>query len=237
MSLTTFTLGPPLLFYGPSRILAVANQWLHQESAHRPGVHDVHQVWASTADVGLWLRVTRFDGGAWYHAALLRFASQPIVLAEEEIPDLGRRWELRSSGLWADHNCETPLDHWSYGLEAFALALDDPLQLVRDGVGDRVPIGWEIEFEASEEAAGLPGIDGYEQRGVVHGITLTAEGETAFEAPAVRQHWWGEPTDQPAGIWLPGSPAIAPTQADQAVVQVGSARLLIALGHGVTVFA
>ena len=215
-----------------------------------PEVTDVHQVFASTSDTGLWFRVTRFAGGAWFHAALLRYASQPIVLAEEEIPDMKGRWELRSSGLWADHNCETPLDHWSYGLEAFALALDDPFQLVRDGVGDRVPLGWEIEFEAAEAPAGLSletddpldqdrkqdhdQQNGYEQRGVVHGILLTKEGETAFAAPAVRQHWWGPPETQPAGLWLPGTAEKPSEELDRAAVQIGGSQWMVALSHGVT---
>ena len=34
--------------------------------------------------------------------------------------------EVRADGLWGELMCETPLEHWSYGLEAFGVALDDP---------------------------------------------------------------------------------------------------------------
>ena len=58
--------------------------------------------------------------------------------------------ELRTDGLWADHHVETPLEHFSLGLEAFGVALDDPADTyqrlraahparLRPGVGDRRP--------------------------------------------------------------------------------------------------
>ena len=47
------------------------------------------------------------------------------MLAEHDIDLPATSWELRTSGLWADHICEAPLDHWSYGLESFALVIDD----------------------------------------------------------------------------------------------------------------
>lgn len=77
--------------------------------------------------------------------------SLPLVISELEGPMPERGWELRTSGLWADHICETPFEHWSYGLEAFALAVDEPRELLGRGFGDRVPLGWELDFEASEE--------------------------------------------------------------------------------------
>lgn len=168
---------------------------------------------------------------------MLRADEPPIVLAEEEIPSPGRRWELRSSGLWADHNCETPLDHWSYGLEAFALALDDPQQLVRDGVGDRVPIGWELDFEAGADPTPLGDSDGYEQDGVLHGLLLTATGETPFEGPATRQHWWGPTRQGPTSINLKGSDGVRSSIQDFAAVPVGNEIWTVARAGGATRFA
>ena len=48
--------------------------------------------------------------------------ASPARLVVETDLALPRRFgelELRGSGVWADHICEDPLVHWSYGLEAF----------------------------------------------------------------------------------------------------------------------
>ena len=53
--------------------------------------------------------------------------------------------EIRASGLWADAIEEERGQRWTIGLEAFALAVDDP----DDTVGRRVPIGFDLEWERS----------------------------------------------------------------------------------------
>lgn len=124
----------------------------------------------------------------------------PIVLAEEGIPVPVNGWELRTSGLWADHNCETALEHWSYGLEAFALAIDEPAELLGRGYGDRTPLGWELDFEATEavtpigeSSTSLAGSDleGYAQPGRLHGLVQFADGEVEVDDVATRWRWWG----------------------------------------------
>ena len=85
---------------------------------------------------------------------------QPIVIADVGAPPPNPGLEVRTSGLWADHVCESPYEHWSYGLEAFALALDDPAELLGRGFGDRVPLGWELEFEATESPEWLGPVGG-----------------------------------------------------------------------------
>ncbi len=131
------------------------------------------------------------DGGvASFLAAYMRKGELPIVISDLAVPLPADRWEIRTSGLWADHICETPMEHWSYGLEAFALAIDRADELLLSGVGDRVPLGWELEFESTKEAAPL-GAEAYLQTGTAHGLLLTADGELEIEGEAVRSHWWG----------------------------------------------
>lgn len=211
-------------------IQAVAEQWKSDESSFHSNVCDVHEVIASNGSIAVWLRVAIEPNGARYHAGILRAGDRPIVLAEDEIAHPGRRWELRSSGLWADHNCESEMDHWSYGLEAFALALDDPEQLVREGVGDRVPIGWELDFESTGEASALVGVDGYAQPGIMHGLLLTIDGETSFEGSAVRQHWWGSLAHSGPELRLD---SYEPASPDSALVPIGDGRRLVELTGGV----
>lgn len=151
-------------------------------------------------------------GQAEVVVVLLVPGSSPVVLAEDDLVVPTDRWELRGSGIWIDHVCEAPLDRWSFGLEAFALALDDPEQLIRDGVGDRVPIGWELEFDATEAATWEPHrveAVGYRQPGAVEGVLLDSDGEHPFTGSAVRRHWWGAGRPTPLGFGDPGPEAAA----------------------------
>lgn len=133
-------------------------------------------------------------GRCAFHAAVLERGRHPIAISDSDIPVPAAGWELRASGLWADHICETPFEHWSYGLEAFALALDDGAELLGRGFGERTPLGWELEFEASSPAvAADDGADGYRQAGIGHGLLLFAGREVEIEGQAVRSHRWGSP--------------------------------------------
>lgn len=159
-----------------------------------PGWVEVHRVDAVAADRGLalsWSVTARpHEGRAGFLAALLRAGHPPVVLAEHdaELPAAG--WELRTSGLWADNVCETPFEHWSYGLEAFALLVDDPAELLGRALGDRVPLGWELEFEAEAEAE-PEGPSGYRQAGEVHGLLLLGRDRLEVSLEGTRRRWWG----------------------------------------------
>jgi hypothetical protein len=207
-------------------IQSVHDRWKSDESSFHSDVSDVHEVIASNGSTALWLRVAIETDGARYHACVLRVRDRPIVLAEDDIAHPGRRWELRSSGLWADHNCETELRHWSYGLEAFALALDDPEQLVREGVGERVPLGWELDFESTQQPSAVTEAEGYAQVGIVHGLLLTKDGEVSFEAPALRQHWWGSSAHSGPQLQLP---SYHTGSLESAVVPIDGGRRLVEL--------
>ncbi|MEM8923304.1 MAG: hypothetical protein AAGD35_07350 [Actinomycetota bacterium] len=149
----------------------------------------------------------------------------PIVIADLDGPSPNPGLEVRTSGLWADHLCEQPYRHWSYGLEAFALAVDRPDELLGRGLGDRVPLGWELEFESDEEPEwlGPPEVDAddiwpddgaYRQLGVAHGLLLTGSGEVAVEGRALRTHRWGAHRLGPEAVLADG--AIGDTPADLA---------------------
>lgn len=142
----------------------------------------------------------------------------PIVISELEGTTPGQGLELRTSGLWIDIVCEQPFRHWSYGLEAFALAVDDPAELLGRSFGHRVPLGWELEFESEDEPQWLgppiestepPAFGAYRQLGQTHGLLLTADGEWPVEGRAVRSHAWGR-TALPTESILAGSGGPAP---------------------------
>jgi hypothetical protein len=67
-----------------------------------------------------------------------------VVRDDDAPPPAPGSLDVRSHGLWLSLVCETPGDHWTVGLEAFAIAVDDP----SDDRGDLVPLGLDIEWEA-----------------------------------------------------------------------------------------
>lgn len=78
------------------------------------------------------------------HALVFRPGRHAVVLWEPEAPvPRPGSLELRSSGLWVDAVCEEADARWTIGVEAFALEVDDP----DDVVGVRIPLGFDLEWE------------------------------------------------------------------------------------------
>lgn len=146
---------------------------------------------------------------AWYWAALVG-RRRPYLLVREldvEAPRSPTSREIRADSLWADVNCETPFDHWSLGLEAFGVALDDPDEALGDERGDRTGLGLDLEWEAVGPVTGSA--PSYGQACAVHGEILVGAGrhvETIdLDGAGWRRHAWGTGVDwfTPAA-WLGG---------------------------------
>ncbi len=197
----------------------IDSEWRHRTGGS--GWSECHRL--LTVDDGGALAVAmlvgiRTDGArdvASFHCAVFRGGRQPVVIVDEDVPAPDERWELRTSGLWSDNICEIPFEHWSYGLEAFGVAIDDPDEMLGRGYGDRVALGWELEFEGSAEAvvpvgsqppsdpteiptgtstgsaADTDRAGAYTQVGRADGLVLFKSGSEPLTGPAVRQHWWG----------------------------------------------
>ncbi|MEO7837234.1 MAG: hypothetical protein ABIS21_06290 [Acidimicrobiales bacterium] len=162
---------------------------------------------------------------AWYWAGLVG-AGRPYLLVRDLDIDAPRRAgsrEVRADGLWADINCETPFEHWSLGLEAFGVAMDDPDEALGAERGDRTGVGLDLEWEA---VAGIVGNEGdYDQPCDVHGEILVGAGSVvetiAFEGHGWRRHAWGSAAVRGAGDWLGGRlDDGAPCRLNEAVVQL-----------------
>jgi hypothetical protein len=93
--------------------------------------------------------------------------------------------------LWAACNCETPIEHWSLGLEAFAVALDDPGDAYRGERGDLVAFGIDLEWESIGPAFRYPGVTRYEVSCDVSGEILVGDERIPFGGPGQRDHSWG----------------------------------------------
>lgn len=117
----------------------------------------------------------------------------PVVIATEDLRP-GPRWEFRTSGLWAEQVHERPTattEHWSYGLEAFAIRIENPRELLGRGYGDRCALGWELDvFTPIDDS-----IDGQALPGSARGVLLFERLELDVDGPAWRYHWQLEPED------------------------------------------
>jgi hypothetical protein len=61
---------------------------------------------------------------------------------------------IRAEGLWAELLCETPGEHWSVGLEAFGVRFDSEAEAAASDRGDRVPLGFDLEWETPDRVVG-----------------------------------------------------------------------------------
>lgn len=142
---------------------------------------------------------------AWYWACLVRPESGPVVIRDHDLaPPRGRLLEIRGDGIWAECVCETPFEHWSLGLEAFGVRLDDPSDAWRGELGERLPVGHDLSWEATGRAhepqqARCEG-RGYVQPGRVRGEVLLARERITIDGTGHRSHSWG-PFDWRRGGW------------------------------------
>jgi hypothetical protein len=151
---------------------------------------------ASDGSVGGYVRLGLYPNlrTAWYWACLVG-PDRPLVIVVDHdvsLPTVPGSLEVRTNGLWADHNCESPLEHWSLALEAFAVSLDDPLEAYGAAWGERVPFGLDLEWETDGAVFRYPpGLDRYEVPCHVHGEVLVGAERVEIDGPGQRDHSWG----------------------------------------------
>jgi hypothetical protein len=74
-----------------------------------------------------------------------------IVVRDDDVrPPQGRLLEIRADGLWAELVCETPGEHWGFGLEAFGLRYEDEEEAAKSDVGERLAVGLDLEWETPD---------------------------------------------------------------------------------------
>ena len=148
-----------------------------------------------TGRFGGYLQLTLWPraGVSWFWACVAG-PDRPLVTVITNDAPVPRppALELRASGLWVDLICETPFAHFSVGLEAFGVALDDPTEVYRGCRGDRTPLGFDLEWETPEAARSVPG--GYRLDGTVLGEVLVGDERIELDGRGGRKHRWG--TDQ-----------------------------------------
>ena len=169
------------------------------ERSHEPGKSDEWQeAWDFTFVVGdlslagyLRLAVVPRQRVAWCWAAVVG-AEQPLIALRHHELALPTAWpqEVRGEGLWCGVFCETPLEHWTIGLEAFGVGFDDPADGWGRERGELVPLGFDLEWEDDEDVATTELTAGYRRWCNVHGEVLIGTDAIDIAAVGWRSHTW-----------------------------------------------
>jgi hypothetical protein len=104
--------------------------------------------------------------------------------------------ELRGGSLWTHAICETPLEHWTVAMEAYALSFDDPFEAWRSEHGDRIGLAFDLEWETLNTAARFSSSahvssTRYDVPCEVNGILQVGDDEWTIAATGSRHHEWG----------------------------------------------
>ena len=218
------------------------------ERAHAPDADGWWEAWqldiAGDDGVGVAVRLAcapKLGVAWWWTHVLMPDRPGPIVVRDHEVPLPRVGLEVRADGLWGEHVCETPFEHWTYGLEAFGVALDDPSESLRGEIGERMPVGFDLEWEVDDAVGDVRAwVDdaqrGYAQFGVVHGEVLLGRSRVPIDAVGLRAHCWGVPQwDEPAvSYWIRGADAAVATRSDDPPLaeELGRFVVPVALGGG-----
>lgn len=160
---------------------------------------------APDASIAGWVRLDLYLnlGVAWYHSLVVGPGRPIVAVADCAVPlPRSSAWEIRTEGLWADHTCETAVEHWSLANEAFAIAVDDPAELdVADPRGERTPLGLDLEFEADGEVRHDATTTRYAAPCRAHGEILVGDEQIELDGWGHRHHSWGV-LDRWANGWM-----------------------------------
>jgi hypothetical protein len=137
------------------------------------------------------LALHREERVAWYWAYLWRPERGPVVVRDHEVTlPRGRALEIRADSLWSELVCETPGEHWSIGLEAFGVALDEPEDALHGEIGERIALGFDFEWETSGDSfsSEFDGVVYDEQPGLVHGEVLLGRDRIPLDTAGRFEH-------------------------------------------------
>ena len=176
-------------------------------------------------------------GVSWFWADLVGEGRPLVTVVDHDVP-LPRtaELELRTDGLWTSLTCEEPLVHWTVGLEAFGVALDDPADAYGACRGERTALGFDLEWETVGGTYGYPGVSRYEVPCKVSGEVLVGRETIAFDGWGERDHswgnrdWWAYPWTWTAGrlddgtMWHASRPLIEGVRYEPGFVQPPGGR-------------
>jgi len=176
------------------------------ERRHEPGDDQLwNESWyvdfsdAGGTGIGGYVRLGLYPnlGVAWWWTYIVT-PQHLLVVRDHEVPlPKGDPLDVRADSLWGSLVCETPMEHWTIGLESFGVRLDEPGDAYRDERGERVAVGLDLEWEALGPPFDYPHGGGrayaghYQHAGRVHGEILLGRERIPFEGTGERDHSWG----------------------------------------------
>jgi hypothetical protein len=151
----------------------------------------VFDLWSRDGSVGAftWLTLLPVQRRAWYWCALARDGLPLLHVADIDLPLPTVGLRVRTTGLWADHQCEAPFEQWTVRNECHAVALDDPADALGRAYGTAAPIAIDLEWYAAGPPSATPG--GYSQAGEGHAVIEVVGGPLEVVGGAARSHTWG----------------------------------------------
>jgi hypothetical protein len=182
------------------------------EGRHRAGAETLWNEsyyfdwFAEDGSIGGYVRVGFYPnlGKVWYWACVVGRDRKLVTVLDHEValPANNQSLELRSDGVWADHNIEAPLAHVSVSLESFGLELADPCEVYRDPRGIRVPFGFELDWETDRAAYLWPPVTPrYEIPCKVSGEVIVGSQRLEISGWGQRDHSWGASRDWWSNRW------------------------------------
>jgi len=141
------------------------------------------------------LQLDRFEDHASFWCYLDLRGDGFVAIRHDEVPlPRGSLLEVRADGLWAELVCEVPGEHWGFGLEAFGLRLDSRDEARTAEVGDRVPVGFDLEWDAGSVPE--------RKTGRVIGELLVGKARIPFDGRGVFEYVVGAPVLRTWAEWL-----------------------------------
>ena len=163
--------------------------------------------WSPEHDLGGWTHFA-YDSASrsgWYVTALIG-VQRPLVLVVDpkiQILELSQYLEFRAEGIWAQHVCETPLEHWTIGLEAFGVTLETVEDAMGDQWGTRTGVGLDLEWERIDNPEQTD--TGFRQRCLITGEVLIDQEVIDLNVGGWRSRSWGNSlglVDRPVGVGI-----------------------------------
>jgi hypothetical protein len=174
---------------------AAGNQWADADERRHDGADQeewTFAFWTPDGRLGGWvlLRLLPSARRCWYWTALARAGERLVHVTDWTAPLPRAGLTVRSEALSADHVCEAPFEQWTVANETYAVAVDDPDDVLGRAYGASVAVAFDLEWYGA--GAPQPLADGYRQAGEVHGVIELAHGRVDLvAAPAERTHRWG----------------------------------------------
>jgi hypothetical protein len=132
---------------------------------------------------------------AWFCAGVV-VADRPYVLCRDDglsVPTQPLIPEVRGISLWSHLVCETPFDHWTVAMEAYAVAFDDPGEAWGNERGERVGLAFDLEWEqiAATQDCSTASLAGYRVPCQVNGDLQLDDLTVTIAGHGHREHRWG----------------------------------------------